>query len=177
MPIPFRDADEVATLGAAGFLRLLRAEDGGALAGALLLVDARAEPLELVHHWIALPGGALWSENQQWRHGARRIIIELFSAAGQTPLILLALRDEMPLGLLGPELTVPLPVALVDSSAGRSAADRIAWVDGPPAALSPAGRLFEQLTTREMLIEPFGRAARVLQDLHGPMPYGAAGQG
>ncbi|MQA89168.1 MAG: hypothetical protein GEU90_02865 [Gemmatimonas sp.] len=165
MPIPFRGAEEVDELGAAGFLLFLRDTAEISMGGGVLLVDARAEPLEFVHHSMTLPGGALWSAEDAGRHAGRRLAAELFRALGRTPGVLIVRDDgsasEQWLG----DLEVGIPVGLLDEvNRGGSVAPR--WLDGGPALGSPADRLCERLGQRDLLIEPFTRLERALRQLH-----------
>lgn len=164
MPIPFRDAEEIEELGAAAFLRFIRDTAGNAVVGGVLLVDARAEPLELVHHWMALPGGTLWSSAEAWRSAGRRLTAELCRALGRTPGFLLVL-DAPGSELWLRDLEIGIPVGIMEGMDERSAR-AVRWLDEAPSLSSPSARLYDRLAGRGLLAEPFDRVARALRELH-----------
>ncbi|MDQ3605530.1 MAG: hypothetical protein M3418_04990 [Gemmatimonadota bacterium] len=173
MPVPFRDAEEVAELGSAGFLRFIHDLDGNALSGGVLLVDARAEPLELAHHWMALPGGTLWSAKEACRHTGRRLAVELFRALGRTPGLLLVRDDDGAVESWLRDLEISIPVGFLEG-VREGGAVTARWPGGGPVSLSPPGRLFERLAGRDLLREPFERVTRALREFH---PYVVGGSG
>ena len=174
MPIPFRDAEEIEELGAAAFLRFIRDPTGTAVVAGVLLVDARAEPLELVHHWSALPGGTLWSAEEAWRYAGRRLTAELCRALGRTPGFLLVL-DTPASELWLRDLEIGIPVGIMDGVGERSAR-AVRWLDEAPRLSSPPARLYERLASRGSLAEPFDRVARALRELHPTLVEGTRDQ-
>jgi hypothetical protein len=163
--IPFRDAEEIAALGSAGFLDFVGDGEGNALAGGLLLVDARGEPLELVHHWAALPGGVLWSPEELWRYSARRLAADLFRAVSRTPEILLVRVEEAHSESWIGDLEIEIPVRLI-RSARDGQPETGTWLQAAPASPTPAARLYERLSERSMLGEPFDRVSRALREFY-----------
>ncbi len=164
MPIPFRDAGEIEELGAAAFLRFIRDTTGTAVVAGVLLVDARAEPLEFVHHWIALPGGTLWSVAEAWRYAGRRLTAELFRALGRTPGFLLVL-DTPASELWLRDLEIGIPAGIMEDM-GERRATAVRWLGEAPPLSSPAGRLYDRLASRGLLAESFDRVARALREFH-----------
>ena len=118
MPIPFRDADDVEELGAAAFLKLERSESGSAYLGALLLINARGEPLEFTHNRIDLPRTFLWRPADLRRHAERKLTASLLGICAATARLLLCRSDEVGAELFSQDIRVSIPVGRIGGPVG-----------------------------------------------------------
>jgi hypothetical protein len=180
MPIPFRDADELESLGTAGFLRFLPAEGGSGYYGALFLVNGRSEPVEFSYNRIDVPQRFLWRAQDLRRHVVRRLATSLFEICPRVPSVLLCLAEEVDAELFTDEIKVTIPVARVaEESAlvGQAADERrevipeerpvqLFWFGEFPPEDAPARRLVAHLGARGLLLEPFERAAMGLREVY-----------
>jgi hypothetical protein len=180
--IPFHDNESIETLGIAAFLHVVSAGDDF-VAGALLLLNARGEPLEFVFNRLELMRGELWRERDKPHAAARRLCATLFQAAQLAPSLLFYRAPEIAPGLFGPhgQLLLEIPVARVSSlhqqlsSSADEVAARITTFDGagevgeldvlwtPQPPHENSAELFAKLVERGLILEPFDRATRALQ--------------
>lgn len=178
MAIPFRGAEEVVRLGAAGYLRILGDAAPGAYRGGLLLVNARSEPLEFAYARIRLPRTGLWREADQVPYAARRLAGSLFEVCPRAPALLLCLASETGAELFTRDLALAVPVARLAAAGatpgeGEDVEDtpcgaRLLWAGRRPGVDAPARRLLERLAERGLLAEPLDRAAVGLDEVYGP---------
>jgi hypothetical protein len=134
VPIPFRDADELAELGAAAFLKLEPTAEGGYV-GALFLVNARGEPLEFAYNRIETPHAFLWRAADLPRHARRKLTASLLGFCARTPRLLLCLAAEVGSELFAQDLRLSIPVGRI-AQALQPAAQSVAEV--PEAFEQPA---------------------------------------
>ena len=180
--IPFHDNESIEALGVAAFLHVQPAGDDF-VAGALLLLNARGEPLEFVFNRLELMRGELWRERDRPHAAARRLCATLFGAAQLAPALLLYRAQEIAPGLFGPDgqLSLEIPVARLGvlhqelAPTAAETAQRVTTLDAggevgevdvlwtPHAPTESAAELFARLAERGLLLEPFDRAARALQ--------------
>jgi len=73
VPVPFRDEADPDRFGSAAFLRIVPADDGDAVLGALFLVNARGEPVEFTYNRLEIVQRFLWRADDLRRHAARRL--------------------------------------------------------------------------------------------------------
>ncbi len=187
MAIPFRGAEEVARLGAAGYLRILSDGAPGAYRGGLFLVNARSEPLEFAYARIRLPRTGLWREADRAPYAARRLAGSLFEVCPRAPALLLCPAGETGAQLFTRDLALAVPVARLAAAGaapgeGEDAEDtpggaRLLWAGRRPAAEAPARRLLERLAERGLLAEPLDRAATGLDEVYGPAGRGGDDDG
>lgn len=177
MPIPFRDADDLQALGSTAFLKLERSESGSAYLGALLLINARGEPLEFTYNRLDLPQTFLWRAADLRRHAERALTVSLLSLGAGTPRLLLCLADEVGHELFSQDLEVAIPVGRIGRASeaveGETHAPpeapepmHLFWYPEPPAEGSVERRLFERLRTHGLLLEPFERALIGLHEVY-----------
>lgn len=174
MPIPFRDADDVEELGSAAFLKLERSESGTAYLGALLLINARGEPLEFTYNRIDLPQTFLWRPADLRRHAERKLAASLLGACAETPRLLLCLADEAGRELFTRDIDVSILVGRVGRPIGATdqtsdevpEPPHVAWHPEPPPDASLERRLFERLSAHGLLLEPFERALIGLHEVY-----------
>ena len=195
MPIPFHDTEDIEELGAAAFLHVESlASDSDERFGALLLINARGEPLEFVYNRIELMRNILWRPADREEAAARRLALTLFQAATIVPSFLLCrahvvgphlfgeaaqIKLELPVGRIA---TAPEAVGYTGSesmetvttadAAGESSETHVFWTPGPPTA--SAADLWARLVERGLLLEPFERAGHGLREVFGdPIEAGA----
>ncbi len=179
--IPFHDNESIEELGVAAFLVVSR-EGDDFVAGALLLLNARGEPLEFVFNRLELLRDDLWRARDKPHAAARRLCATLFQAAQLAPSLLFYRAADIAPGLFGPEgqLLLEIPIARVGALHENLASDReiaqpimtfdangeagevdVLWT--PQEPLEAAAELFEKLAGRGLILEPFERAERALE--------------
>jgi hypothetical protein len=180
MPIPFRDADEIAELGASGYLTIRPLANGRGFEGALLLTNARGEPLEFSYNRVEMPPPFLWRREDIRRQAQRGLTASLLSICSATPGLLFALAREVGSELFCQDIQVALPICRMAPSAERvsvmagevqeptvtSDPLNLFWFPAPPAGGSTERRLLEALAGRGLLLEPFERAKRALDEVY-----------
>ena len=183
MPIPFREADGVDDLGVAGFLKIDLCAVGSTYVGALLLINARGEPVEFTYSRVEVPHVALWRPSDARRFAVRKLVVSLLSMCPKVPHMLLCLVEDVERDLFSRYVQLSLPVCLVTRAAGGEAPDAyegsdplptahatdLFWLPGLPAEDSSAVRLLQELTIRNFVIEPFSRASRGLREVYAPV--------
>ncbi|MBI4332023.1 MAG: hypothetical protein HY673_12145 [Chloroflexi bacterium] len=176
-PIPFRDANELEELGAAGFLKI--ENHGGGYQGALFLVNARGEPLEFTYTRVETPSTFLWRRGDVERHALRKLTASLLSSCPRIPSLILCLANEVGTELFCEDIQVSLPVCrLAPQSVAAAYGEResrvaasepeplnLFWFPGAPSSDSPAGKLFERIVSVGLLLEPFDRASTGLAEV------------
>jgi hypothetical protein len=180
MGIPFRDADELAELGAAAYLTIVPWAEGKGFEGALFLVNARGEPLEFTYNRVETPYGFLWRKDDIRRHAQRRLTASVLSTCPVTPKLILCLAQEVASELFCEDIEVPMPVGriapggMVASFAGdevREATDppdpvNLFWFPAAPADSTAERQLVGELARRGLLLEPFDRAKGGLDEVY-----------
>jgi hypothetical protein len=182
VPITFRDAADLEDLGLASFLHIERSARGTTYLGALFTINGRGEPIELVYNALETPHPLLWRPADLRRHAERRLTASLLSVAESVPTILFCLADEVSVELFSQDIDVQVLVGRVERPAMRDPsapeaeaslpdvpdAVHIFWQPGPPERESGERALFEPLSARGLLLEPFDRAADALREVYGP---------
>jgi hypothetical protein len=182
VPIPFNDKDEFGGgLGSAAYLKLTATPDASCSIGALLIINARGEPLEFAYNRVRVPQAFLWRNTDLTRYVQRRLTASLLSVCSQQPRVLVCLEEEIGIRLFGQDLRLEVPVARVtpprrrvDVTTGEVVEDEtsspphVAWLPQPPEEGSVERKLFEHLSARGLLLEPFERAAVGLREVYGP---------
>lgn len=177
MPIPFRDADEIDELGLAGYLVIGPSPDGRGHAGALFVINARGEPQEFTYSRLELPESSLafWRPPDVRRYVERSLTAALLDACPVEPLLLLARAEETQPDLFRRDIVVETPVVRVapkpspEPDEGENVARlELAWYPAAPRPDSPVRRLIDALTARGLLMEPFERADRGLNEVYDP---------
>jgi hypothetical protein len=183
MPIAFNEVDEIGSeLGSAAYLKIDSSSDGGCSLGALLVISARAEPLEFAYNRVRVPQPFLWRQADLKRYVQRRLTASLLSVCAQQPRIVLCLEDEVGTWLFGQDLQLEVPVARVspaapaprriDPATGElldaesTPPAHVSWQPAPPEDASVERRLFEHLSLHGLLLEPFDRAAVGLREVY-----------
>ncbi len=188
MPVPFKVDEDIQELGSAAFLKLARLDGAFALAGALFLINGRGEPLEFAYNRIDLPESVLWRKTDLRRYGERKLAASLLGVCAGTPSLVLCLADEAASELFCQDVRLAVPVARIGRTtlaASHTAAEsheaiahpepvNLFWYPGPPPADSSARQLLERLVAHGLLLEPFERAGRGLQEAY-PQEAGMTG--
>lgn len=180
MPIPFRDADDVEALGAAGYLRIDASQDGRVYRGALFLVNSRGEPVEFVYNEVKTPTTFLWRQEDIRQHATRKLASSLLATCRKVPQFIVCLAEEVGHDLFCNEIHLSIPVGRIASvleptahSQSEVQADiedpqplHLFWFPGKPADESPENRLLSRLVNRGLLLEPFDRALVGLAEVY-----------
>ncbi len=176
MPIPFHDTESIDELGAAAFMRLERVVgDPDQWFGALFFVNARGEPLEFVCNRLALLPSTLWREGDTEQAAVRRLVSGLFSTAVLTPRLLFLptsplldplFGEENPFRVDVPDIRVALPERAFDGAPIYASRPMVTVIWGSKIPDGAARRLYELLTTRNLVLEPFERALTGLSEVY-----------
>jgi len=174
VPIPFRDHSDVADLGFAGYLRFVDEGNQG-LRGALFIVNGRGEPVDFCFSRVEVPASFLWRAGEAKRQAVRSLCIALFTASPREPELLLARAEEVSPLVFTEDLEVLVPLCRVadgpsvvhaasESAEELSDALHVFWVASSPAPDSSARALLDALGSRGLVLEPFERAAKGIDE-------------
>ena len=198
MPIAYHDLEDINALGTAAFLQVVEGpSESNEWFGALLVLNARGEPLEFAYNRIALISNLFWRPADRVRAALRRLCATLFDAITHTPSFLLCRADRVDPHVFGAggqiELSVPVGrVATGEEAVGYVGAEQQAkistvsadaaleahlfWTPGPPEGTG--AQLFAHLAERGLIFEPFDRAAKGLREVYPELrEREGAGQG
>ena len=175
MPVPFDDLTEDQGPGAAGFLRFIDEEDGKGIQGALFLVSSRGEPLDFCFTRVDVHNSFLWRQGDARRYAVTSIVKALFQSSTRVPDLILAMADEVPPRVFADDLHIDVPLCRVSTTdltvqAASEDLERVTdsvnliWVTERPDPESDARRLLYVLNERQILVEPFERAATGLEE-------------
>ena len=178
MPIPFHNLIQDEPSGIAAYLRFVDEPDGKGIRGALLVTSSRGDPLEFCFTRIDVRSGVLWRNGQAKARAVSALAKALFEAANHKPDLLLALADKTPAEVFSEELGVQIPMCRVAAQGAGPAAPTetvqqlseslyLYWVNRPPAGDTECARLVEILGARQLLLEPFDRAALGIEEAFG----------
>ena len=173
MPVSFRDARSEEPRETAGYLRFV-AEPTAAAFRPLFVINAYGEPVDFAFSRVDSPAHLLWRTGDSRRHAVASLCAVLFEAAPRAPTLLLALAEETPASLFVDDLLVETPVCRIRRDGPPRASDtpgefpsdgvELHWATKPPLDGSPAQRLMQLLALRDLLFEPFERAAVGLEE-------------
>lgn len=175
MPIPFRDLMDDEPAGVAAYLRFVDEPGGRGIRGALFIMSTRGEPLEFTFTRIDSPASVLWRAGQARGQAVSLMVKALFESAARRPDVVLALARETPPAVFADDIAVEAPlcrVAAEDSTPMASAetvqrisdAITLYWVNGLPKPGESPANTVELLVRNQMLVEPFDRAARGIEE-------------
>jgi hypothetical protein len=150
------------------------AHDGRSIWGAIFVANHWGDPLEFCFTRVEVGTGTFWRRDLAYRKAVALLVKALFEAASHAPDLVLVLAEEIPHDILADELEVQVPVCLagnpaadgapLDGSASGTASAVLQWINGEPAEDTPLSALVELLKARNLLLEPFHRAARGLEE-------------
>ena len=164
MPIPYQDRSDGEPAATVAYLRVLPGQGGGELQAALFIANERGEPLEFCFTRVEVGSGTFWLPDLA-RLGAIVLMLKaLFEAAKHSPDLVLGLVEEIPVETLADDMEVQVPVCMVAGSEVDSIT--LHWVNGEPEAGTPLSALVELLKARNLLLEPFQRAAQGLEEAY-----------
>ncbi len=180
MPVPFRDAEEIDELGAAGYLKIDADDDGSSARGALFLVNARGEPLEFTYNRVDIPNTFLWRQDDLRRHAIRNLTASLLGTCRRVPQFIICLAEEVYHELFCNEVHLSIPVCRIApllAATPHASLEVQATIDGPeplnlfwfpgqPADDSVEHRLLSRLITHGLALEPFDRALVGLREVY-----------
>lgn len=172
MPVPFRDADDVGELGAAGFLKIDSSTDSSMIRGALFLINARGEPLEFTYNRVETPNSFLWRQDDIRRFALRKLVTALLGTCSKAPVFIVCLADEVYHELFSKELLLSIPICRLASFAKAVSHSKLEiedslegpepmhlfWFPGKPPDQSREQVLLDRLVGGGLLVEPFKRA-------------------
>ena len=175
MPIPFRDLGEGEPSGVAGFLRFIDEPDGRGIRGALFIMSARGEPIEFAFTRINLRSGVLWRPGHARSRSVYALTRALFESASNQADVVFSLVEETPPAVFWDDLRPEVPLCRVASNDSAAAAPSekaqrlcesltLYWTNGLPPPDSVAVQTVELLERRQLLMEPFERAALGIQE-------------
>lgn len=180
MPIPYRDADQLDELGAAGYLKFETDSDGSGYQGALFLINARGEPIEFTYNRIGTPYSFLWRRDDIRRHALRKLTASMLSLCPKIPRLIICVAEEVGSELFCQDIQVSIPTCRVapaikpasyrgsEVQEALEAAEpmNLFWYPGKPSDESVELRLLRELVSRGLLLEPFDRASIGLREVY-----------
>ena len=175
MPIPFRDLGEDEPSGVAGFLRFIDEPDGSGIRGALFIMSARGEPIEFAFTRIDVRSSVLWRPGHARSRAVSALTKALFESSSNQTDVVLTLAEETPPAVFSENIRPEIPlcriasqdsVAVAPSEAAQPLSESLMlyWINGLPPSDSVTARTIELLEQRQLLIEPFERAALGIQE-------------
>lgn len=170
MPVPYRKTPRAAQEGVAAFLDVIWLHSERTFYGALLLIDGRGQPLEFVQNSLIAPGGFLWPEVSVQARGIAALSHSLFDACAREPDLLLAPSTLGTPEFCRQELGSAIPFALIKPAQESRPMEWI-WVNEPPGPGMRAHLLYEALTRRGFVTEPFERLRKGLRELYPAAPW------
>jgi len=111
MTVPFRTVEAEDERTYAGFLRVIRSDDG--FDGALFVVNGKGEPIEFVFSRVTTPRTVLWRPGDLRRRAARELAASLFNVATSRACVLFAKADEIDPGFFSAEIETTIPTCRV----------------------------------------------------------------
>ncbi len=178
MPIPFDDLRAESThSGAIAWLRFVEERGGKGMRAALFQTSAQGEPLDFCFSRIERHESV-----GQWGTVKPKVLSSLakslFGAATSSPILILALADEVPEGEITDKIRVGVPLCRIstagvqihaESARGDSANERfeLLWETEQPSEESVEGRLLRDTMGRVNPVEPFDRATKGLDEAFG----------
>lgn len=182
MPIPFRNAAQIEAGGNAAFIRIMQGSNAQERIGAILQVNALGEPIEFVFNKMQVPSGALWRGDDLRRYVNRMLLASLFQASQRAPLVLCCLAHEIDAQTFSEDLQVQIAVCRVgqmgdvtgvaeaetrEEMNSSDAPIHLFWMGQRPGPEAPHRKLVEALARRGLVLEPFERALRGLNEALG----------
>jgi hypothetical protein len=170
MPLPYRKTPRAAQEGCAAYLDVVWLRPARAFYGALLLTDGRGQPLEFLHNSLTAPSGFLWPDDLVMARAVAALAHSLFDACRSEPDLLLCLDALGSPEFCRTELTPSIPFARI-VPATEDAPAEWGWVNEPPAPGMRAQALYQELTRRGFVEEPFQRLRQGLREVYPDAPW------
>jgi len=161
--------------GVAGFLRFIDEPGVRGIRGALFIMSDRGEPIEFAFTRINLGSGVLWRPEHARSRSVSALTRALFESASSHADMVMALAEDTPPTVFSENILPEIPLcrlAFTDSTAAGPSerTQRLSeslilyWTNGLPSPGSVAARTVELLGERQLLAEPFERAALGIQE-------------
>lgn len=177
MPVQYQDKTALADNHMAAYVRCIDEDGGKGIRGCLFLVTSRGEPMDYCFSRIDVNASFLWRGGEARRSAITLLIKVLFDAINRTPILVLALADEIPPMVFSDDLLVETPVcrmssgdiAIQGTSEHMETLDNsinVIWASPPPEMESSARILLESLQAKNILLEPFERALAGLDEAY-----------
>jgi hypothetical protein len=132
--------------------------------GALLVIDAKGNPLEFVHNTLVAPAGFLWPHERVQSESVAVLVHSLFDTVQREPHVLLC-RDTLGSpDYCQSELAPLIPFGIVSQRDSQLA--ELAWANNAPTQDMPAFALTAELGRRGLLTEPFTRLLSGLREVY-----------
>jgi len=175
MPVPFNDLTTDQDSGVAGYLKFIDEEDDKGMQAALFLVSSRGAPLDYCFTRVDVHNSFLWRQGDARRNAVTALAKVLFEGTSRTPDLILSLAEEVPPRVFADDVAVSVPLCRIStgdvtvqaaSEESETLADSVnlVWATNKPAPDSDARKLLEALLDRQLLREPFERAALGLEE-------------
>jgi len=170
MPVPFKDLTTDQDFGVAGYLKFVDEEDDKGMQAALFLVSSRGAPLDYCFTRVDVHNSFLWRQGDARRNAVTALAKVLFEGTSRTPDLILSLAEEVPPRVFADDVAVSIPLCRIStgnltvqaaSEEAETLGDsvNVVWAAIKPAPDSGARKLLETLIDRQLLREPFERAA------------------
>ena len=175
MPVPFKDLTTDEDFGVVGYLKFVDEEDDKGMQAALFLVSSRGAPLDYCFSRVDVHNSFLWRQGDARRNAVAALARVLFEGTSRTPDLILSLAEEVPPRVFADDIAVSVPLCRIsigdvtvqaaaeESEILRDSAN-VVWATKMPAPDSDARKLLEALLDRQLLREPFERAALGLEE-------------
>jgi hypothetical protein len=175
MPIPFKDLAADQDPGIAGYLKFVDEEDDKGIQAALFLVSSRGAPLDYCFTRVDVHNSFLWRQGDARRNAVTALAKVLFEGTSRTPDLILSLAEEVPPRVFADDIALSVPLCRISigdvivqaaSEESETLTDSInlVWATNKPAPDSEARKLLDALLDRQLLREPFERAALGLEE-------------
>ena len=175
LPIPFRDLGEDEPSDVAGFLRFIDEPDGRGIRGALFIMSTRGEPVEFAFTRIDVHSGVLWRPGYARSRAVSALTKALFESASNQTDVVFSLAEETPPAVFSDDIRPEIPLCRIASQDSVAVAPSekvqrlseslmLYWTNGLPPSDSVTARTVELLEQRQLLVEPFERAALGIQE-------------
>lgn len=165
MPIPYRHPPKTSSHQCAAFLEVVWVQEKHTFYGALLLIDAKGQPLEFIHNTLTAPSGFLWPADQVRSIGIAELCHSLFKACSLEPLILLSTSNIGTPEYCKSVIAPAIPFAQI-VRADVHKIFSINWINGQPTSGSTAYMLMEDLRSNGFISEPFNRLHNGLAEMY-----------
>ena len=141
----------------------------------MFIMSARGEPIEFAFTRINLRSGVLWRPGHARSRSVSALTKALFESASNQADVVFSLAEETPPSVFSDNISPEIPlcrVALQDpvSAAPTEETQQLSesltfyWTNGLPPPGSLTAQIVELLGQRQLLIEPFERAALGIQE-------------
>lgn len=146
------------------------------LRGALFVVNGVGEPLEFTFARVDVRATVLWRPGDAARSAIAQLARVLFPALSSRPDCLLMLASEVPPRLFIDDMMVEIPTCRIGGESSIHTADEtiervndvhhLFWIGPSPTSDMRARALVDALQSRDLLLEPFDRAAAGISEAY-----------